>query len=299
MAVPCLGNDDASLLLKQIAGNDPAAQRSAAKKLYTLQNKATLSHLIRALKDDDWRVRGVAAANLGRFHDPRVPALLKKALYDPGEFVRIGAVTGIIQLPRAQAMPLLIPVLKDRCLMVRRLAVKSLDDLHWKPSSDEERMIYTIASLDIKGLVTLVKIGDPRAVEPLLKALEDSDSKVREAAASAMTKLIQQAGMRKDSEDVDWLVQMLQCSYPSFRKSAAKALSNFVDPQSVGMVVLTLNSFYRLRDWFNVNHYLLIFALCLWLVIFRSKSMALSIIFLLSIYFLTFYLYAIIYDLNE
>ena len=74
----------------------------------------------------------------------------------------------------------------------------------------------------------LGQLGDPRAVEPLIKALGDFDGSVCESAAKALGEL-------GDDRAVDPLLKVLGDSVDGFvcRRSAAEALRKLGDPRSV------------------------------------------------------------------
>jgi HEAT repeat protein len=114
----------------------------------------------------------------------------------------------------------LIGVISNDDWMVRSSAAGALDKLGWVPETDEQRAAYLIASMDWESLVewgapaveplikalgngdesswiriyyarALGRIGDGRAVELLIKLLEDEDEDddVRNAAEEALEKL--------------------------------------------------------------------------------------------------------------
>jgi HEAT repeat protein len=66
-------------------------------------------------------------------------------------------------------------------------------------------------------------IKDPRAVEPLIAALEDTDSSVRAKAASAL-------GEIRDLRAVGALIAALKDTDSSVRAEAASALGKIKDP---------------------------------------------------------------------
>ncbi|RMF83541.1 MAG: NACHT domain-containing protein, partial [Nitrospirae bacterium] len=72
----------------------------------------------------------------------------------------------------------------------------------------------------------LGKLGDPRAVEPLLQALGDESRGVRRAAAEALGKL-------GDPRAVEPLLQALGDRYSDVRLAAAEALGKLGDPRAV------------------------------------------------------------------
>jgi HEAT repeat protein len=76
-------------------------------------------------------------------------------------------------------------------------------------------------------------LGDPRAVEPLVKALGDRNWEVREAAVLAL-------GHYRDARAVDPIVALLSDPDREVREAAARVLEQIGDPRAVGPLVLTL-----------------------------------------------------------
>ena len=106
------------------------------------------------------------------------------------------------------------------------------------------------ARKDIKGLIkalryrkdegvrqaaaeVLGKIGDPRAVEPLIAALKDAEWIVREAAAKALGKI-------GDTRAVEPLIAALKDQNSWARAAAAESLGKIGDPRAVELLIATL-----------------------------------------------------------
>jgi HEAT repeat protein len=120
--------------------------------------------LLKALQDEDARVRLEAAEDLGLLGPAAaaaVAALLKLTEQDTDPLVRVAAAKALARIdPKNQtALPLLIAALKDKAGKVRKMAAESLGDLG--PES-------------------------PPAVAALVKAAKDSDPSVRWAAIDAL-----------------------------------------------------------------------------------------------------------------
>jgi HEAT repeat protein len=79
-------------------------------------------------------------------------------------------------------------------------------------------------------------VGDQRSVEPLCKALRDEDARVRSAAAVAL-------GKHPDERAVLPLCETLQDGDAQVRRSGSSALGMAGDERSVGLLVAAL------RDW--------------------------------------------------
>ena len=80
-----------------------------------------LDPLIAALRDDDRRVRGIAADALGAIGDTRAIPALASALGDPGE-----TATALAKIGNAQAIEALVDALKSEHWSVRRAAAEAL-----------------------------------------------------------------------------------------------------------------------------------------------------------------------------
>jgi len=116
---------------------------------------------IKALGDEDWRVRMEAAVALGNIGDPRAVEPLIRALGDKDWRVRMEAAVALGNIGDPRAVEPLIQALGDKSGSVRRVAARALGE-----------------------------IGDPRAVEPLTRALRDENQYVRRVAAGALGKIL-------------------------------------------------------------------------------------------------------------
>jgi hypothetical protein len=95
---------------------------------------------------------------------------------------RRAATEALGRLGDKKAAEPLITALKDEIWYVRRSAAETLDDLDWKPQTQEEKISYLIAKQNWQALI---EIG-PLAVEPLIMALKDKSQDVRRSAAEAL-----------------------------------------------------------------------------------------------------------------
>jgi HEAT repeat protein len=210
--------------------------------------------LIAALKDAEWRVRLDAAYALGKIGDTRAVEPLIAAIKDRDSDVREAAAYALGAIGDARAVAPLIAALKDEEWDVRWAAAHALDRLGWKPEQDEIAGWYWMAKRDWDKCVALGSF----AVEPLIAALKDKDSDVREAAAVALDHL----GWKPAQDESagwywmakrDWgkcvalgalavepLIAALKHKDSDVRKVAAEALGEIKDPRAVEPLIAAL-----------------------------------------------------------
>lgn len=130
------------------------------------------------LRDRDTAVRQDAAKALGGIGSPRALAALTTALMDLD--VRPFAVEALGKLKDPRVVETLIDVVtgKGRPANVRKVAVCGVESGEME-IEEMEAQIFAIAGL--------AKIGDDRAIEPLIRALKDT--RLRAAAAEALGKM--------------------------------------------------------------------------------------------------------------
>lgn len=93
------------------------------------------------------------------------------------------------------------------------------------------------ANVRAKAAKALGNVGDMRAVEPLITALNDNDSRVEKATTEALLKI--------GSPAVEPLLITLRDTEKSVRKAAAKVLGNLRDARAVMPLINALND----KDW--------------------------------------------------
>ncbi len=120
--------------------------------------------------------------------------------------------------------------LNDADSRVRKSAAEALDTLGWTPGRDEAAAAYWIAKGQWDKCDT---IGEP-AVPPLIRALNDADSRVRKSAAEALGKI---GGVRA----VRTLIRALNDSDWDVRSGAAEALGRIGEP-AVEPLINALNN---------------------------------------------------------
>ena len=238
-------------MIRALSHDSCLVREAAADALGQVGDRRAVDPLIKALSDDKYgitRVREAAAKALVQLGDVAVDPLVK-TLTDPKGSVRLAAAKALQQLGQPEwvrcirgdnddfarlassgepgGSALLIAALSDGDRDVRRrvplalvrLGATALDPLVNALSDD---------SSDIRDQAAraLGQLGDRRAVDPLLKALSGDDSRVRNRAAEAL-------GYLGDKRAVDPLIKILSDDELCVDPSAVEALGRLGDKRAV------------------------------------------------------------------
>ena len=181
--------DPATIELLINAMKDPAAGRHASSALIDTGTSA-FEPLIAALKNPNDRIRSLAAAALGSFHNPAAVLPLIAALKDPAPGTRGGAVWSLQLLSDRRAVLPLCESLSDPDPIVRRGVVIALGAI------GDSRAIATLVSVQADPdsivreniAIALGRIGGRQAVRPLMSLLRDPDLGVQGSAIESLGK---------------------------------------------------------------------------------------------------------------
>jgi HEAT repeat protein len=190
-------------------------------------------HLRAALKDQDPRVRGTAALALGRLSDTESVDALISSLKDEDHLVRYWAAVALGQIGDVKATKPLIETFRtcraeDIAVSIGKIDFQALLDLLDLKDTDSNLSVITVA-------MALGVLKDARAVPCLLVLLDDEDWRVRTASARALGKI----GDRRAAEP---LIDALQGDVQAdVRITAAKALGRLKDPRAVEPLINALN----------------------------------------------------------
>jgi len=238
---------------------DWEVRAAAARALGGIKDPRAVEPLIAALKDEDSDVRKAAARALGEIKDPRAVEPLIAALEDEELRVRAAAAEALGQIGDARAVAPLIAALKDTDKYVRKAATEALGKIG-APAveslsaalKDTDKYVRKAAAY------ALGEIKDPRAVEPLIAALRDSD--VREAAAEALDRLGWKPGKDESAgwywmAKCEWekcvalgasavapLIAALKDTDKYVRKAAAEALGQIGEVRAIEPLITSLRS---------------------------------------------------------
>lgn len=190
----------------------------------------SVGSLTRALLNDPyWYVRRDVASMLGGMGDLRAVEPLIAALRDDSDSrVRAYAAVALQRIGHKHAFGPLIAALNDPCSRVRQTVTKALVDL-----GPPAVMALTAAlkhdypEVRWRAATALAQIGDSRAVEPLIAALQDHGNfSMQFAAAKAL-------GDIGDRRAVKPLVAALEADNSDVRWRAAKALGAIGDSRAL------------------------------------------------------------------
>jgi HEAT repeat protein len=230
-------------LVAALGDKDSGVRWQAAEALGQLGDQRAVEPLVAALGDKEKWVHQHAAIALGRIGDSRAVEPLVAALGDNEgkNLLRQDVAEALGQLGDQRAVEPLVAALGDKEKWVRQHAAIALGQLGWKPVDETQRVSLAIAQRDWDQTVSL----GLAAVEPLVAALGDKDSGVREQAAEAL-------GRIGDSRAVEPLVAALGDKESLWsglvRRYAAEALGRIGDNRAVGPLVATLED-KEDRDW--------------------------------------------------
>ena len=213
----------------------------AAEALRKIGDKRAVEPLIKALEDKNTRIGSKTASALGEIRDKRAVLPLIKALEDEDENVRYIAAEALGKIGDKRAVEPLTKALEDE--YTRDSAVEAL--LRFGGGAVEP-LINTLKDKDeevrYKAAKALGKTGDKRAVEPLIKALEDEYYSVRQNAAGALDKI-------GDKRAVIPLIKTLEDENEHVRYIAAEALGKIGDKRAVELLTKALeDEDYRVRS---------------------------------------------------
>jgi len=236
----------------RLRSNSPEVRRKALESLDVSKNTRAraLELLLAGLGDEDAQVRCAAVEGLERISDDQAMAARITALQDPASIVREAAAASLGRVGDSRSFRHLAGLLKDAHPGVRTAAGTALRSLGWKPATGEEQALFDVAlgharaaafagQAAVKALVNelqhdtgfkrraaaeaLEEVDDPRATQPLLAALNDSDPTVRVSAIYALGKDASGDVMLK-------LLERFRDPEPCVRLAAAEVLAKRIDP---------------------------------------------------------------------
>lgn len=228
---------------------DEDVRKSAAEalgkiKVAEVKLLTEVEPLIVALKDSDEDVRKSAIETLGKIGDARAVEPLIAALKDSSWGVRKAVAKVLGQIGDARAVESLVEALNDEIEYVRESAGKALQSLGWKPKDKTQQALLLVALEEwekaailgteaVEPLLTVLRyeegaanalgrIGDARAVEPLIAAFKNSHSpSLRIAAAKALVRI-------GDARAVELFAEVLEVSrFSGGRETERERSSNY------------------------------------------------------------------------
>jgi len=210
-------------LIRTLKDRDEEVRWKSAWALGRIGDKKAVEPLIESLKDKNGDVRKHAAAALGNIGDKRAVEHLIHSMNDKEWTVRKCSVTALGKIGDERAVKPLLKALNDEDSDVKRRVILALEKMK-NLAFDPLLKAFYDDDWKIQSLVAeaLGKIGDKRAVKPLIAALTDKDKVernryVRGKAAEAL-------GRIGDEKAVKPLNKALNEKYIYVRRKAGKAL---------------------------------------------------------------------------
>ncbi|NVM30815.1 MAG: HEAT repeat domain-containing protein [Candidatus Helarchaeota archaeon] len=232
-------------------------RKMAANWLGKIKDPRSIGLLIESLQDDHWAVRKRATISLGKVGDSRAVEPLIKCLKDEDTSVRYNAAEALVEIGDERAIKPLTSCLNDESAVIRNKIPQLLEVLKekvhlWpqlaldesKHVPEAEPLISALRDGDTTVIDELGNLGDPRAVDPLIKCLKSKDIKVRIKAAEALGKI-------KDLRAVRPLIEKLTDSKTWIRSAAVKALGNLGDKRAVEPLFKLLKKSYESKYLIN------------------------------------------------
>lgn len=193
--------------LTEALGHKDQKIRSEAMEALVEIGEHAVGSLTEALERGKQDLRKRAAQALGRIGSAQAKESLLRAMRDEDSDIREAAAEALGTCPDARLSDHLAQALRDSSWRVRHNAALALDELSWEPRDATERAYYWIAKQEWTALVglgraavgpliealdldrvhgdaalALGRIGDPRAIEPLIRRMREEMEVVAQAA---------------------------------------------------------------------------------------------------------------------
>lgn len=222
-AVGALGKIGSERIVEPVIGalrdDSQYVRRAAVSVLGELKSDRAVLPLIGVLKDQDWQIR-LQVPDILEAYGNKIEGSLLEALKDKNKWAKVGAAHVFGNIGYEEAVLPLIELLEDRERMVRDEAAVALgrikseravnplldllkhetgfvrEEAAWvlgemKSEEAVQSLIQCLEDRDMGWMaaVSLGKIGDSKAIEPLKKKMADRDTRVGQAAAWALARM--------------------------------------------------------------------------------------------------------------
>jgi HEAT repeat protein len=241
-------------LILALKHRDPKVQYDAAEALGDLGDNRAVEPLATALKRDEFSgVRWKASEALSKIGAPAVEVLIGALRHDDDD-VRWKAAIALGEIGDPRAIEPLITLLCDKDRFVKSHAALALGAIGEPAVNPLLGALHEgDGNLRWGAAIALGKIRDPRAIEPLIRALADKYENVRAESASSLAAMGKPAlgpllrflkfsdgpvrlevvtvlGELHDTDAIQPLVQMLENADDDERKEIADALDAILIP---------------------------------------------------------------------
>jgi two-component system KDP operon response regulator KdpE len=230
-------------LVRDLENDDVQVRQDAAQSLGGLGDSRAVKPLITAMADKDWWVRSNVVEALVQIGVSAVEPLIA-TLEDENSATRETATEALVQIGMSAVEPL-IATLEDKNNTTRKIAAETLGKLG--DARAVEPLIVVLqddkdGDVRISAAWALGKLGDARVVEPLIAALGDEDNRLREYTARLLGEL-------GDIRALEPLIITLQDSDRDVRYSVAGALGKLGDACAVKPLIVALRDNHNSVRW--------------------------------------------------
>ena len=205
------------ILIGALEDEDPRVQYEAAKALYQYR-PYSIALLMESLESPSEDKVINAISILAKIGGEEVVNVLGALLNHSSDSIRMEAVKGLGKIGGEKTVEFLVNSLKDDFITVRNLAADYLVNIG---SGSVELLAAVLEDEDVKlrqnAAVTLGRIGDQRAVVPLIDILSSKSDQDRQAAASAL-------GGLGNPIAIQPLIEVLRSNNPELSWYATEAL---------------------------------------------------------------------------
>jgi HEAT repeat protein len=240
-ALASIGAPAVRSLLAQLDNPDPRRREMAALALTGIPGQEADRGIENALQDPNRNVRSYAISGLGKTkNDRRLYMLVNVLTEDPSAVLAMDAENALGKIGKP-AIPQLAAVLNSENQDGRSRAAIALGRTHDQGAiqplvralNDADTTVRRAAASALSELAAQEDVHAETAVEPLIGALQDADAQVRERAATALWRI-------RDIRAVEPLIKALQDSRPDVRAAAAGALGGIQDRRAVDPLIKAL-----------------------------------------------------------
>ena len=241
-------------LILALKNRDPKIQYDAAEALGDMGDTMAVEPLVTALKNDEYSgVRWKAAEALSKIGPPSVEALIGTLRHHDDD-VRWKAAIALGEIGDPRAIKPLISLLCDEDRFVKSHAALALGTIGEPAVNPLIRALHEgDGNLRWGAAIALGKIRDPRAIEPLIRALADKYENVRAESATSLAamgkpalkpllryltfldgparlEVVTALGELHDTDAIQPLIQFLENADEDERKAIADALDAILIP---------------------------------------------------------------------
>lgn len=189
-----MGQDQIAALITAFASDDYMTRHKAKHELITF-GAAAVDALAALLDHEDGQIVWAAAGTLAQMEDERIPALFLSHIHTPHLLARQIIVQALGKWQYTPALSAFIELLHSEKVTVTVLAIEALGKLGDARAVDP--LLMTLAAADsnsvrLECIRALGRVGDPRVIEAIAPYQDHDDDHIRKRAAIVVSELQEQ-----------------------------------------------------------------------------------------------------------